>query len=54
MIRTLPEVGRKMQPMMETSVVLPLPEGPISSITSPLATSRSTRSSARNAEGPSP
>ena len=31
-ILTLPLVGRRMQPMMETSVVLPLPEGPISRV----------------------
>src|SRR6516165_8469611 len=40
--RTLPDVARRMQPMMESSVVLPLPEGPISITTSPCATSKST------------
>jgi hypothetical protein len=40
--RTLPEVDRRMQPMIESNVVLPLPEGPMSSTTSPGKTSRST------------
>src|ERR1700733_10480618 len=38
---TVPDVARRMQPMMESSVVLPLPEGPISKTTSPGHTSRS-------------
>ena len=33
--RTVPAVGVSMQPRMDSSVVLPLPEGPISSVSSP-------------------
>src|SRR6516164_3482998 len=39
---TLPEVARRMQPIMDSSVVLPLPEGPISMTVSPCSTSKST------------
>lgn len=46
-MRTLPELARKMQPMMDNRVVLPLPEGPMSRTSSPGCTSRSTSSRAR-------
>src|SRR5215467_185366 len=45
--RTLPEVAVRMHPMIESSVVLPLPEGPISISSSPGWTSTSTPRSAR-------
>src|SRR5215471_12307221 len=41
LIQTSPAVGRRMHPMIERSVVLPLPDGPLRSITSPRGTSRS-------------
>ena len=34
-MRILPEVARRMQPMIDTNVVLPLPDEPISRRTSP-------------------
>jgi hypothetical protein len=40
-MRTLPELAVRMHPMIESSVVLPLPEGPISRSNSPACTSRS-------------
>ena len=50
---TLPVVGRRMHPMIESSVVFPLPDGPINSSTSPLQTSRSTASKAETRTDPS-
>jgi hypothetical protein len=52
-MRTLPELARRMQPMMESSVVLPLPEGPISSTISPGWTSMSTPRKAGTPAAPS-
>src|SRR5215831_1838536 len=46
-MRTLPEVAVRMHPIIESSVVLPLPEGPISIRSSPGWTSTSTARSAR-------
>jgi hypothetical protein len=43
-----------MQPMIESNVVFPLPEGPISSNTSPRKTSKSTPFNARTAATPEP
>jgi len=40
--RTVPLVGDRMHPSMERSVVLPLPDGPISRATSPPARERLT------------
>ena len=45
--RTVPSVGVSMQPRMDSSVVLPLPDGPISSVSSPPLSARSTPLSAR-------
>jgi hypothetical protein len=52
--RTTPSLGDKMQPSTESSVVLPLPEGPISSASSPLRSVRSTPLSACTFPAPSP
>ena len=43
-----------MQPRMESSVVLPLPDGPISSVSSPPLSARSTPFSARICAAPWP
>jgi hypothetical protein len=34
-MRTVPRVGVSMHPRIDSSVVLPLPEGPINSVNSP-------------------
>jgi hypothetical protein len=52
--RTVPLVGVSMQPRIESSVVLPLPEGPISSVSSPPVTARLTPLSACTRPAPSP
>ncbi len=52
--RTVPLVGVSMQPRMESSVVLPLPDGPISSVSSPPVTARLTPLSACTRPAPSP
>jgi hypothetical protein len=49
-----PSLGDKMQPSTESSVVLPLPDGPISSANSPLCSVRSTPLSACTFPAPSP
>ena len=41
-ITTLPEVGRRRQPIMVSSVVFPDPDGPITSVISPRSVARST------------
>ena len=38
--RTVPSVGASMQPRIDSSVVLPLPEGPIRSVSLPPASER--------------
>jgi hypothetical protein len=53
-IRTVPLVGVSMQPRMESSVVLPLPDGPIKSVNSPPVTVRLTPLSASARPGPLP
>src|SRR5262245_31498750 len=50
--RRVPEVGRRMQPRIESSVVLPLPDGPTISANSPLRRSIETSSSAHSAASP--
>ena len=45
-IRTVPSVGESSAPMMFSSVVLPLPEGPSTTVNSPGSTVRSTPSRA--------
>src|SRR6266567_4594300 len=49
-----PEVGRSMAPSIESSVVFPLPDGPIMRTTSPAPTSRPTSRTARTCTSPSP
>ena len=39
-MRTVPDVGVRMQPRIDSSVVLPLPDGPISSVSSPCTSER--------------
>ncbi len=51
---TLPSVGVSMQPRIDSSVVLPLPEGPISSVSSPPRNDRFTPLSACTCPAPSP
>ncbi len=53
-IRTLPSDGFRIAPMIDSSVVTPLPDGPTSSITSPRATSTDTLDNACTAVAPSP
>ncbi|MEZ5768740.1 MAG: hypothetical protein R3D80_14565 [Paracoccaceae bacterium] len=48
---TRPEVGRAMQPTMESSVVLPEPDGPLSTVTASRAISRLTPRSAATSLG---
>ena len=52
--RTVPRDGDRMQPRMDRSVVLPLPDGPISSVSSPPAMARLTPLSACTCPAPSP
>ena len=52
-IMTDPRVGVSMQPIRLSSVDLPLPEGPVTTTTSPAATSRSTSSSSTRRSRPS-
>jgi hypothetical protein len=49
-----PEVGRSIAPSMSRRVVLPLPEGPMMSTTSPASRSRSTWRTASTARSPCP
>ena len=49
---TLPAVGVSSAPMMFSSVVFPLPEGPSTTTNSPSDTCSSTSSSARTTTGP--
>ena len=44
--RTVPDVGVRMQPRIDSNVVLPLPDGPISSVSSPGASAMVTPFSA--------
>jgi hypothetical protein len=53
-MRTAPFVGRKSPPTIDSSVVLPDPEGPSISTTSPPLTDRLALSTAVTADGPSP
>ncbi len=53
-IVSVPSFGVRMHPRIERSVVLPLPDGPISSVSSPGRTSRLTPFSARTWFAPSP
>ena len=50
--RTVPSVGVSMQPRIDSSVVLPLPDGPISNVSSPPLSDRSTPLSARICAAP--
>ena len=51
---TWPVLGVRMQPMMDKSVVLPLPEGPMNRTTSPGMTSRLTSLRATVSAAPRP
>src|SRR5262249_19586273 len=51
--RSVPEVGRRMQPITDNSVVLPLPDGPTNRASSPLRRLSVTLSRARAAASPS-
>ena len=51
---SVPWVGVRMQPRIDSSVVLPLPEGPISSVSSPVLSARLTPLSARTLPAPWP
>ncbi len=51
---TSPSVGARMQPRIDSSVVLPLPEGPISSVSSPACRVSDTPFSARTLPAPWP
>ncbi len=53
-MRTMPDVGVRMQPRIDSSVVLPLPDGPISSVSSPCTSDRSTPLSATTIPAPLP
>src|SRR5262249_31348890 len=50
--RSDPEVGRRMHPRIDRSVVFPLPDGPTNSASSPRRTSNVTESIARTAASP--
>ena len=52
--RSVPEVGVRMQPRIDSSVVLPLPDGPISSVSSPGTSVRLTPLRARTLPAPEP
>jgi hypothetical protein len=51
---TVPRVGVRMHPSIESSVVLPLPEGPISSASSPPLSEKLTPLSACTRPAPRP
>ena len=51
-MNTLPSVGASMQPRIDNSVVLPLPDGPINTVNLPPLTDRSMFLSARTCPAP--
>src|SRR5258706_10355594 len=53
-MRSLPSLGVRMQPRIDSSVVLPLPEGPISRVSSPGISSRLTPLRALTSAAPVP
>ena len=53
-MRSVPSLGVRMQPRIDSSVVLPLPEGPISSVSSPGMSSRLTPFKALTSAAPLP
>jgi hypothetical protein len=53
-MRTIPDVGVKMLPSIDSSVVLPLPEGPMRRVSSPQASDRLTPFKACTLPAPSP
>ena len=53
-MRSVPEVGVRMQPRIDSNVVLPLPDGPISSVSSPGINERLAPLTARTLPAPEP